>query len=89
MAGNGQTHLRAALISRRKKLMSISEYSGIGVQALDSYSRGEVQLAPAALGNLTKALFGASASYDPREDAIMLTGGHQPADGRKPQHGMF
>ena len=88
MPGNGQDHLRAALVRKRHKLMSISEQSGIGAQALDSFSRNEVQLAPAVLGTLAKTLFGAGASYDARNDAIMLTGG-QPSDGRKPQHGMF
>ena len=72
MSGNGQDHLRAALIQKRNKLMTISESSGIGAQALDSYSRGEVQLAPAVLQTLTKALFGPTASYDPIGDSIML-----------------
>jgi hypothetical protein len=72
---NGQRHLRAALIQRRNRLMSISERTEIGVQALDSYSRAEVALAPAVLKALAKELFGASASYDPGADAILLTGG--------------
>ncbi len=88
MPGNGQDHIRAALARKRNKLMSISETTGIGAQALDSYSRNEVQLAPAVLQTLAKALFGATATYDARNDSILLTAG-PPTNGRKPQHGMF
>ena len=78
MPGNGQDHIREALVRKRHKLMTISEVSGIGAQILDSYARNEVQLTPAVLKTLAKALFGATATYDAREDAIMLTGGRQP-----------
>ena len=71
-SGKGQDHLRAALVRRRNKLMSISEATGVGIQALDSYSCGEVRLAPAVLKALTRELFGASANHDPGADAIML-----------------
>ncbi len=76
-----RTHFARLWFSRRHKLMSISEYSGIGVQALDSFSRNEVQLAPAVLRRLQRLCSVRPRTYDARKDAIMLTGG--PALRRK------